>query len=444
MTQNEEYKPFQYQREGVDTLKPMVMKNPSRAALLADEPGVGKTCQAVILAKELSCANVLIVCPASLRLNWEREVRMWWPEISDRISIIRSGKDHLPTSGVVIISYKLASSGPMHERLSSCLWDILIMDEAHAVKSPTSQTARALLITLWSKAKYRLAITGTPVPNGRASEAWSLFSRMAPELFGTWTAFCSRYCVLEMTPWGPSYPRSRNLTELGNIARSKFMVRRRLEDVQSQLPEIVRCKVPLDIPRIRVAEAQEGLSSEMVERIKVSMDSIPLRSDPLSTARRKLGILKVSGALDYLLGVTLEEVDKCVVFCHHREVFYGLLDGFEAAGVSVVSVSGQTPLNERQEAVDAFQDEGSGARIFLGSLTAANTGITLTAASTVVFVEFGWVPSDNEQAEARISRVGQKHDVLRSIYLIVPDSLDEAMAWSVTRKQWDIKRIMAA
>jgi SWI/SNF-related matrix-associated actin-dependent regulator 1 of chromatin subfamily A len=426
---------FQYQASGADALMAFLANAP-RGALLADPPGAGKSAQAIEVMKRLGAGRVLILCPASLRINWAREIAMWTGRES---TVIRRGEDDwlIPADGdcVVVTSYSLASRKPVQTTLAATRWDLLIMDEAHAVKSPSSNTARACLISLWRKCKYRLALTGTPVPNGRASEAWSLFSRMAPDLFREWQPFKERYCVEVETQYGITWPRSKHLDELGRIARERFMVRRSRSEVMAELPPLVRCVVPLDVPTVAVSDAEGEMDVAAV--VAAIEAGTALRDEHISTARKKLGILKAQPALDYIVSVVLEEVESVVVFCHHKDVFLALKEGLSAFGV--VCISGATSADDRQAAVDAFQAKR--ARVFLGSLTAANSGITLTAASTVVFVEFSWIPSENEQGEGRINRVTQT-ELMRAVYLVVPDSLDEAVVRSVLRKQKDIGKVM--
>jgi SWI/SNF-related matrix-associated actin-dependent regulator 1 of chromatin subfamily A len=420
---------FKYQEEGISRLTEILRFYPY-AALLADPPGAGKTAQAIKVFEFTGAKSLLVICPASLRLNWAREIKQW---TGLDAQVIRTGKD-IPEADIVVCSYSLASREPTLSMLCKRKWHLLILDEAHACKSVTSNTSRACLISIWAQCKYKIAITGTPVPNGRASEAWSLFSQLHPQAFGSWQNYSSRYCIPEDTPWGMTYPRSKNLEELGRIAREKFMVRRKREDILGELPALTRSIVPLDVPALKAIEASEGINiAEIVAAVEAG---IPLRSDPLSTARRKLGALKAEPAAAYIRDL-LDEVENVVVFCHHKEVFFHLHESLKV--FSTVCINGTTSADDRQEAVDAFQRRD--ARVFLASLTAANTGITLTAASTVVFVEADWVPSANTQAEGRINRIGQK-DIMRAIYLVVPDSLDEAVMWSVTRKQWSIDKLM--
>lgn len=437
---------FKYQREGIEKLLELLTsKDGHRAALLADPPGAGKTPQAILTCDALDAERILILCPASLKENWKREC-LKWSNGKYEATIIRSGRDvkkgALDLSSVVVCSYDLASREPLLSHLCKRQWDVLILDEAHYLKSPSSQRSRATLVLLWKAARYRLAITGTPLPNGRASEAWPLFSKMAPNACGDWVKFRNAYCIPEETPWGVTYPRSKNLEHLGKIARERFMVRRSKEEVLGQLPPLVRQNVPLEVPEIKVFEAQGEFSSEasMQSVVDAIESGIPLMSDALSTARRKLGVLKVKPALSYIKCL-LEEVESCVVFAHHRDVIAELRDALVTNGISYVQITGDTPGDERQRAVDTFQD--GRARVFLASITAASTGITLTRSQTVVFVECDWVPSTNEQAEGRVYRVSQK-DITRAIYLTVPDSLDEAITRSVQRKSRDIRKVMVA
>jgi hypothetical protein len=386
---------------------------------------------------------VLIVCPSSLKENWKREV-IRWTGGAYSAATLKSGKDtdRIDEADVVIVSYDLACRPVVTNALLKVPWDMLIMDESHAMKSPSSQRARVVGIMLWNASRYRLCITGTPIPNGRAAEAWTTFSRLSPAHFGRWPEFRDRYCILEETPWGVSYPRSKNLEELGALARQHFMVRRKREEVLEQLPPLMRQTIPLEVPTLKVIEAAgEFYDGPSLDAVLAAVESgVPLMSDHISTARRKLGALKVGPALEFIQDV-LDEMGSCVVFAHHRDVISGIAEGLMDAEVDFVTITGDTPGDARQRAVDDFQ-QGK-CPVFLASLTAANTGITLTRSQTVIFVEADWVPSVNEQAEGRVYRVTQK-EITRAIYLVVPDSLDEAVTRSVMRKQRDIKKVMAA
>lgn len=411
------------------------MTSKDSAAMLCDPPGAGKTAQAIGLIDRLRLRGVLIICPASLRLNWEREIKRWSP--NRKVTVLMTGSQEIPAEAdVVITSYSLASRFPQAEKLSKQYWDFLICDEAHALKSPTSQQTKIILKDIWPKALYRLAITGTPVPNGRAAEAFPLFSRMLSRTFGDWKKYCARYCIPKETFHGITYPWSRNLDELGAIARDCFMVRRSRDEILSELPEMVRSIVPLELAGQWVTKAEENIDyDDIIACIEMGA---PIQPTHIATARKEVGIIKALPAVDYIKQILTEE-EQVVVFCHHVDVFVTLKVGLNKANISSVEIHGSTAPVSRQAAVDDFQ--AGKAQVFLGSITAANTGITLTKASTVIFVEADWVPSTNEQAEGRIRRIGQK-EIMRAIYLVAPDSLDEAILSTVLRKQNDINTLM--
>lgn len=426
---------YKYQREGIDQLAKFLSNSVDRAALLADPPGAGKTPQAIFVAEKLQCKRILVVCPASLRENWRREFAKWTNR-SD-CQVIESSKDSIqPTSNVIIISYSGCINSKIMPQLTAVRWDLLICDESHYCKNPSSHTSRTVLITLWAQAHMRLLISGTPLPNGRASEAWTTFSRLNTEEFSQWKDFAERFCIAENTPWGLKYNRSKNLDKLQQIARDSFMVRRTREVCMAELPGIVRQNIYLSLPQQHIFAAQGDIDVESI--IQAVEHGLPLESDHITTARQKLGELKSSKIVEHIQNL-LDEVEQVVVFCHHRAVFQNIMQALLNADITVVGINGTMTPEERQASVDQFQNKK--ARVFLGSIKAANTGITLTAASTLVMAEYDWVPSTNEQAEGRINRVTQK-EICRVQYLVIQDSLDEKVLNVVQRKQRDIRKAL--
>lgn len=411
----------------------MISTRADRSALLADPPGAGKTPQAIGVAEMLDAKSIIIVCPASLKENWRREVERW--SHYERITVCRDNKTiiHPEIEGVVIMSSGLALSTNIARQITGRRWDFLIIDEAHCAKNPTSQTSRMLLVSFWAQAKYRLLITGTPLPNGRASEAWTMFSRLDREEFGNWKGFAQRFCIEEIGRFGKDYRRSKNLPELRRIAEERFMVRRSKEEVRKQLPGIVRQNIFVELPKKEALAAESNLD---VEAILSALEmGYPLESDHIATARKKIAELKSPAVFERIMDL-LDEVDQLVVFLHHKNMYEHISKRLEAAGIAWVGVSGSTHPQERMVAVDLFQTQK--ARVFIGSLRAASTGLTLTAASTLLMAEYDWVPSVNEQAEGRIYRLTQT-DICRIQYLVAKDTLDEKVLKVVQRKQKDIE-----
>ena len=419
---------YKYQLDGIEKLFSIVTQRAEKAAMLCDPPGAGKTPQAIGLLNRLSGKSALIVCPASLKENWSRELKKW-SAYSLSVQILNTSSDILDGSDVVIVSYNLAVR--MHEEICKGCYDLLVCDESHLLKSASSQVARIVLVPLWAKCRYRLLMSGTPLPNGRAVEAYTCFSRCSNEHFGSWTTFKDRYCVEERNRWGVTYPHSKNLIELRELSKA-FMVRRTKEEVLGELPGLIRQNVYLRLPELDVFNAEDGIDVDAI--VEAVENGVPLESEHITTVRRKLAMIKAPLILQ-AINDALDEVEQLVVFVHHRELYKHLMDNIS----SRVGINGLTHPTERQQNVDSFQRKE--ARVFIASLKAANTGLTLTSAHTLLMAEYDWVPSTNEQAEGRIYRVTQ-NEICRVKYLVAADSLDEKVLKVLQRKQRHIEKAL--
>jgi len=278
-------------------------------------------------------------------------------------------------------------------------------------------------------------MTGTPLPNGRAVEGYTCFSRCSVQHFSSWENYKKTYCIEERTRWGTTYPGSKNLSALKEICKA-FMVRRSKEEVLGQLPPLIRQNIPIRLPEMDVLSLEDDIDVDAI--VSAVENDLPIESEHITTVRRRLGVLKAPHVLQHIIE-TLDEVDCLVVFVHHRDVMTHLTKGLDEKKISHVSISGLTHPEERTKSVDIFQ-KGE-AQVLLASLKAANTGLTLTRASTLIMAEYDWVPSTNEQAEGRIYRVSQK-DICRVRYIVAQDSLDEKILKVVQRKQRDIGRAL--
>jgi SWI/SNF-related matrix-associated actin-dependent regulator 1 of chromatin subfamily A len=423
---------YKYQQEGIEKLYSILTTNEERAAMLCDPPGAGKTPQAIGLYDALGSRSALIICPASLKENWRREFLKWSKAPgSIRPQILNSSSDVIdPNANIIITSFSLACR--VYEKLSERNYDLLIVDESHYLKNASSQVARIVLVPLWAKCHFRLLMTGTPLPNGRAVEGYTSFSRCSSEHFGSWETFKKTYCIEERTRWGVTYPGSKNLPQLKERCK-RFMVRRSKDEVLQQLPGLVRQNIPIRLPEMDILNAEDGIDVDAI--VNAVENDLPLEGDHITTVRRKLAMLKAPHILQ-AIEETLEEVECVVVFLHHRDLMTHLTHGLTEKKISHVSISGLTLPEERVKSVDSFQS--GEARVFLASLKAANTGLTLTRASTLIMAEYDWVPSTNEQAEGRIYRVSQS-EICRVRYLVASDSLDEKILKVVQRKQRYIK-----
>jgi SWI/SNF-related matrix-associated actin-dependent regulator of chromatin subfamily A-like protein 1 len=412
------YLPFQL--AGIEYGVHPAVKN----VLLGDEPGLGKTVQAIGICNKLKAQNILIVCPAKLRGVWRTHVQDW---------LTYEGAQ------VEIVSYNyLADPENVKSLMKKGPFDVGVFDEVHYLKNATAKRTKYTLAKngLVSVIKKSICISGTPIQN-RPMDLYPIAKTMAPlsiegmDKFG----FGIRYCEGWKTPWGSwDFSGASNVKELGLRMRANFMVRRTKEKVLKDLPEKFVNLVHVESKGGALAMAHlETLDVETVIKGGGKLDG----DVHISTARQQVGVTKIAFALDYICEQLESGHKKIVVFAHHKEVIDGLANGFDARGVRFVCMRGGMNDAQAKAVVDSFQMDGE-TQVFIGSLMASKEGITLTAASYVVFVEFSWAPMDNEQAMDRTHRIGQKNNVMVD-FLVHKGSLDERIAKFNIQKSKAIK-----
>lgn len=398
-------------------------------------------CEQIIAAGSGRLERVLIVCPASLRLNWRAEWRRWHTgRLRPTLLDVWPGGLFDETAGkALIVSYD--SVRKWHPQIAAVAWDILIMDEIHLVKDETTRRAKTIFGGKYRgetyeplQAKRILGLSGTPIVN-KPAELWPLVKALAPDGLGK-----SR--VDFMTRYGAG----QGLDELHVKLRSQIMVRRLKENVLKQLPKKRRQIVLLEVAGsegvLRAESEVVSLQRAMLEKTRAEIDGLPhaeqvmrlrqcraIALSEIARVRHETAIAKLPAAVEHIHDV-LSNVDKTVVFAHHLDV----LDGLKGAFARIATgLDGRTSEADRQSAVDRFQRDRT-CRLFLGGLRAAGLGITLTAASVVVFVELDWTPAAMMQAEDRLHRIGQVNPVLVQ-HLVIDGSIDQKMAAILVDKQ---------
>jgi len=414
--------------------------------LFADEMGLGKTIEALgTINADPDAKRVLIVCPASLKLNWAREAERWL--VGDRtIGIV--GKAFPDDADVVIVNYERL--GKWKRELAET-WDVLVADECHYAKNRKSQRSKNLVAL---DARRKLFLTGTPILN-RPVEIHPIAAALDPATFGHFWTFAKRYCAPLKTNFGWDVSGASNLVELHELLRGTIMVRRTKADVLTELPPKRRQVIELgaegftkllkvekaawDEHQQRLAELRRR-SGEARARKKAGgdVDEEELRAlreglmasfGELSKLRHATALAKVPLVVEHVQNA-LEATDKIVVFAHHRDVIAEIADAFDE---TAVTLTGEDQPEARQAAVDRFQTDPSCA-VFVGSIRAAGLGLTLTASAHVVFAELDWVPANLTQAEDRTHRIGQQESVLVQ-HLVLQDSLDARMVRTLLAKQ---------
>lgn len=412
--------------------------------LIGDEPGLGKSGQAIGICNVNRGKRNLIICPASIRLNWQKEIRKWSTmENFSTYPILQAKQGVNPYSSHVIVSYELARHDEIHAALMDHHWDNLIIDEAHYLKSINARRTQAVFgggryaeHYLAKKCGNIIALTGTPLPN-RPRECYTLARALCWEAidWASFDEFAYRYnpSALMQTKDGDFYTREEKgrLAELQARLRCNFMVRRLKSDVAKDLPDKTYEFAYIE-PNgaIREALAKERLLNFTLEDLK---DPHSPLFGMLSTIRREMGEAKVPRIVEHLkFLLDVVGLEKVVVFCHHRSVMDAVAHYMQNYGVVQVR-GGMSPI-AKQASIEKFVKDPN-TRIFEGQMDAAGFGIDglQGVCSHAVIAEPAWTPGTNEQAIDRIHRIGQ-HDNVMAQFLIVEGSLDERILASVLDK----------
>lgn len=394
-----------------------------RRTFIADEQGLGKTLQALLTIEQADAFPAVILCPASLKLNWKREIGRWLPHRTVQVFAGRSPV--VATAEVIVLNYEIAEAHG--DRLAKLGPKALVLDESHYCKSPKAKRTRAVqqLADRLPENALRLALTGTPLVN-RPSELvpqLRILGRLAE--FGSGAGFERRF--------GSAQERERLHWHL----RGTCYLRRLKKDVLPQLPSKQRAVVPLTLSNQGDYErAERGFMAWLVEQFRDTDEfsqrvDAALRSEALvkiGALRRLAGQGKIKTAVDWIRDF-LESGEKLVVFASHRAVQVALAEAFPDA----VHILGGDTAESRDAAVQRFQNDPE-TRLCVCSMKVAAHGLTLTAAANVVFVELGWTPAEHDQAEDRCHRIGQE-DSVTAWYLIATDTIDERIAALIEHKR---------
>ncbi|HYH90625.1 MAG TPA: DEAD/DEAH box helicase [Solirubrobacteraceae bacterium] len=410
-----ELRPFQ--RAGVA----YVLK--ARRTFLADEQGLGKTVQALAALEADDAYPAVVVCPASLKLNWQRETEHWLPERS--ITVVSGTGATPPLADITILNYDIVHAH--RARLSLAKPRALVLDESHYVKNPRAKRTRAVrrLAEGLPEGALRLALTGTPVMNHPDELIAQLRVLGRLEEFGSGARFSRRFQGVgaeERIHW--------------HLRRSCF-VRRLKADVLPQLPRKRQVVVPVALENereYRLAEQdviawlrEQPLDlSELDRRVAAALRAERLAQ--LNALKRLAARGKLGPALAWIDDFLASD-EPLVVFCGHREVQDLVLQRFPDAA----HLLGRDSAQSREAAVQAFQEPG-GPQLILCSTRVGAQGITLTRASNVAFLDLEWTPAIHDQAEDRCHRIGQE-DAVTAWYLLAAETIDETMIELIARKR---------
>ena len=403
-----------YQREGFVWMSRLA--DWGAGAVLADDMGLGKTRQALaVLASRQSLGSALVVAPTSVLHNWKKEAARLAPELKLRLF----GQGPVGEPGVVtVVSWStLAREG---KNLQALRFGTVVLDEAQAIKNAHTQRSKAAHKL---QTDFMLALTGTPVEN-HLGEVWSLFRAVMPGLLGSEDSFRSRFMRAGDTGAAAA---------LAELVRP-FILRRTKAEVAQELPP----RTELDV-LVQLSEEEQALYDDVrlaavAELAKVTGEQKRFETLAALTRLRlaachprlvdatwRGGTSKL-GRLRELVAELVAGGHKVLLFSQFTQHLALVRAALEADGVRLSYLDGQVPSEERQRRVDAFQ-EGTGGSVFLISLRAGGTGLTLTAADYVVHLDPWWNPAVEDQASDRAHRLGQTRPV--TVYRLIAEGTVE-------------------
>ena len=422
--------PLSHQKDAIEKLAG------SRRFILADDMGLGKTTSTIIAALETGAKKILIVCPASLKINWQREIENY----SDRSVYISEGKKFSTDEDFTIINYDILKNFYDPKNIQESLihksnFDLVILDEAHMISNPQAQ--RTKIINSFVKDVKRVwLLTGTPMTS-RPMNYFNLLSIIESPVAQNWMAYAIRYCQGYQFMAGKrkvwNVQGASNLEELRDRT-SKQMLRRLKEDVLD-LPDKIISPVYLRL-KSKDYEEMMGEYYEWFDNKKDESSSLTIQFSKLMKVRKIIANEKIKHTIEFVENI-IEQGKKVIIFTNFTDTLQMIHNHF---GKQSVYLDGSCTKPQRQFAVDQFQ-ENEKIKVFVGNLKAAGVGLTLTSAEVVIMNDLSFVPAEHAQAEDRAYRYGQKNNVL-VYYPLFENTIEGAIYDILTRKKQIINTVM--
>ena len=440
--------PFPYQRAGMRyVLSALQQSDFKKGVIIGDQPGLGKTVQSLGVLESVNAFPAVVVCPATLKLNWQKEIQRWLPH---RTTQIVAGKSpHDVDADIVIINYDILS--PWAEAFRG--YKAVIFDESHYVKTKeAARTKAAIKISkkLLDPKAVRLCLTGTPITNRPSELATQLdiIGRLGD--FGGYMGYYRTFCGAFRDKWGHwQISGASNLDLLNERLRANCYVRRLKENVLPELPNVIHSPVVVDMTSAGMREykkAEDDIVEYLVQRAKqialelgepVGSAVVKARMKAesnqhlvkISVLRRIAAKAKMPAIVEWVES-RLEAGNKVVIAAHHREIVDELAIKFGG-----LKIQGQMDIEAVEEAKRKFQElTVSEAPCIVLSIQAAKTGHTLTAAQDILFAELPWTPADIDQTYGRLHRIGQKGSVTAT-YMLASGSIDQKIYDLINEKR---------
>lgn len=446
----------------------------AKNALLGDPMGSGKTVQTLAAARAVNALPMLVICPNSMKRTWARETAKWWPNIpvyivegaaAKRKTILATAADN---PGVVIINWesmrlhsRLAPYGSIAlnetektpKELNNIPFKLVVADEAHKMKDPKSkQTRAAWAVAHGPMVLYRWALSGTPLTN-KPDTLWPILHFIDPKEWPSKTSFVDRYCLSSLNVWGGLEIfglNPANKDEFYAIFDPRFR-RMQKEIILPQLPPIVH-----ETRYVEMSPKQKKAYESMVENlVAIDGDTMVVASNPIAQLTRltqfasayieeidgQLRLSDPSCKLDQLMEDLEDMGEPVVVFAQSRQLIEMTARRLEKAGILYSMVAGGQTNDQRQNAIDDFQN--GRVDVILVVIAAGGVGITLTRSRVAIFLQRSWSNVDQQQAIARVHRIGSEiHDSVTIVDYISSGTIEEGQLAVLAGKEESLQEVI--
>lgn len=426
-------KPFDYQERGVQRIRECKGRT-----LLADDPGLGKSLQALLYAYRFNKFPVIIICPACVKYHWEAEALKHCgmrAQVLETTKVPRKG--FLRPEKITICNYDIAHAWRFY--LRSIKAALVIVDEGQFIKSPGARRTKAVKF-IAAGSKRVLILTGTPILN-RPAELFTQVNLLWPLQFPHRQAYLFRYCGPKRRPWAWEFKGATHTEELHQKLKACGMIRRRKSKVMKDLPPKIVSVIPLQIAGKQAYEkAEDAFRQWLRENIPRMRKDRDVRAQYLTRygyMKRYAASIKMKSVCEWVDNFLANTDEKLILFAIHRKVIRELRDRYSR--VSVV-VDGSITGKRRQVAFKQFT-KSKQTRLLIGNIQAAGTGWNGTAASTVAFAELAWTPGEHIQAGDRPHRIGQKSTVM-IYYLVARGTIEEKLCALLQEKQQTVGNVI--
>ena len=416
--------PLGHQKEAIEKL----LKNDK--FILADDMGLGKTTSTIIAALESGSKRVLIICPASLKLNWEREIRNY----TKKSVYICEGKKYEDADFIITNYDILKNFHDTKEKDNSLIlksnFDLVIIDEAHYVSNAQAQRTK-LIMDLTKDIKRLWLLTGTPMTS-RPMNYYNILKLIDSPVSQNWMAYAIRYCggyqfrVGNKKVWNVT--GASNLEELRE--RTSRQILRRLKTDVLDLPDKIITPVYLRL-KSKFYEELMGEYFDWYNNRTEESKPLSIQFTKLTKVRQVIAEEKIKTTIELAENI-IEQGKKVIIFSNFTDPLKKIYEHF---GKTAVYLDGSTSKPARQDAVDKFQ-ESDKIKVFCGNLKAAGVGLTLTQGEAVIMNDLSFVPAEHAQAEDRAYRYGQKNNV--SIFYPLFENTIEGVIYDILNKKKQI------